>query len=196
LQEQDIRENLDVIITETTEAQRERWRAFRPLGADLVPYLLEYYVKAGTWQARLFMVAHAVKFAKTSEAAYQLGITALSDASNVVRYEACCLLSFALREDAIPKLEELLTHRDARTVADAKAAIDAINHKNHSYFVDREHSGRFFWTLYDLDDEDPAAASYGLLDAVINAEREKARQRASAPKKNPINRLLGGDQKR
>lgn len=196
MQEQEIRENLDVIITETTEAQRERWLAFRPLGADLVPYLLEYYVKAGTWQARLFMVAHAVKYAKVSEPAFQLGLLALSDASNVVRYEACCLLSFSLREDAIPRLEELLTHRDARTVADAKAAIDAINHQNHSYFMDREHSGRFFWTLFDLDDDDDASPSYGLLDAVINAEKERARARANTGKKNPINRLLGGDSKR
>ena len=196
MQEQEIRENLDVIITETTEAQRERWITLRPLGADLIPYLLEYYALAGTWQSRLFMIAHAAKFARSSEQAFQLGLQACTDQSMVVRYEACLLLAFSLRTDALPKLQEMLTHRNDRTVADATAAIDAINHQNHSYFMDREHSGRFLWTLYDLDDDDAASPSQGLLDAVINAERDRARVRANPVKKNPIKRLLGGDSNR
>lgn len=193
--DQEIRDNLDVLITETTEAQRERWTVLRPLGAALAPYLLEYYPLARTWQSRLYIVAHAVKFAPTSEDAFQLGIRALSDASTVVRYEACCLLAYALRQEAIPKLQELSTHRDARTVADSNAAIEAINHQNYSYFVDREHAGRFFWTVYDMDGDDPTAPAQSLLDSVITSERERAITRAQS-KKNPIQRLLGGERKR
>jgi hypothetical protein len=45
----------------------------------------------------------------------------------------------------------LLRHSDADTVADAKAAIDAIRSRNHHYFVDRSHSGRSFWEVNSGD---------------------------------------------
>jgi hypothetical protein len=41
----------------------------------------------------------------------------------------------------------LLGHSDAKTVEDAKAAIDAIQNGNHHNFVDRGHSGRIFWEV-------------------------------------------------
>ena len=63
----------------------------------------------------------------------------------MVRYRACGLLAYSQRAEALAHLEPLLSHRDARTVEDARAAIDAVQSKNHHYFGDRSHSGRTFW---------------------------------------------------
>jgi hypothetical protein len=54
------------------------------------------------------------------------------------------LLAYSLRYEAISHLEELLSSREARTIADAHAAIDAIDQQNHHFFIDRNHSGRVF----------------------------------------------------
>ena len=74
-------------------------------------------------------------------------IEALSDKATLVRYRACGLLACSLRPDALRHLRSLLTHPDERTVADARTAMDAISGRNHSYFVDRDHSGRSFWQV-------------------------------------------------
>ena len=90
---------------------------------------------------------HSLRFARTSDIAFELGITALHDRSFVVRYRACGLLAFSQRRDALPALRPLLKHRDPRTAADATAAIDAIKRRNHHYFIDREHTGQIFWRV-------------------------------------------------
>jgi hypothetical protein len=72
---------------------------------------------------------------------------ALNDRAALVRHRACALLAYSLREDAIPYLEKLLTHKNNKTVADATAAIDSIKQKNAHFFIDRDHSGRVFWVL-------------------------------------------------
>lgn len=127
------------------------WSELRPLGAQVVPYLAAFYPRAKTWQGRASLVFHSVRFARESEAAFQLGLAALRDKSTVVRYRACGLCAYSLRKDAIPPLEALLKHEDRKTVEDAIAAIDAIKHKNHHYFYDRSHSGQSFWVVNDQD---------------------------------------------
>jgi hypothetical protein len=93
------------------------------------------------------LLFHSIRYARTSEAAFQLGVAGLRDKATLVRYRACGLLAYSLREDALPHLEELLHHPDSKSVADAKAAIDAIRQKNHHYFIDRTHSGKSFWNV-------------------------------------------------
>jgi hypothetical protein len=44
-------------------------------------------------------------------------------------------------------LMTLLGHSDQKTVEDARAAIDAIQHQNHNYFHDRKHSGQVLWEV-------------------------------------------------
>ena len=56
-----------------------------------------------------------------------------------------------LPSDAIAHVTPLLSHKDGRTVEDALAAIDAIESRNHHYFVDRDHSGRVHWCVNDDD---------------------------------------------
>jgi hypothetical protein len=68
-----------------------------------------------------------------------------------VRYRGCCILAYSLRRDAVPALQQLLSHSDTKTADDAMAAIDAIKHRNHHYFVDRDHSGRMFWEVQPGD---------------------------------------------
>jgi hypothetical protein len=58
------------------------------------------------------------------------------------------LLAFSLRRDALPELREVL--RELRGKAGHEyvaAAIDAIEHQNHNFFVDRAHSGKRTMTI-------------------------------------------------
>ena len=97
------------------------------------PYLLEAYPSARRWQARTGLVFHAIRFARVSDAAYALGLRAIGDKSYMVRYRACMVLAYSLRTEAIPALQALLQHADARTREDAARALDAIQHQNHHY---------------------------------------------------------------
>jgi hypothetical protein len=113
--------------------------------------MLDEYRRIRRWQERASHVVRAIRAARTSEEAFQLGVLALGDRSNVVRYWACGLLAYSLREDALPHLQPLLQHKDQRTVEDARAAIDAIRSRNHNYFRDRQHTDRITWEVIDSD---------------------------------------------
>ncbi|MCK6474305.1 MAG: HEAT repeat domain-containing protein [Planctomycetes bacterium] len=133
-------------------AQSEQaWSKLRSLGQDAVPFLLEAFPRFRKWQGRRDLVFHAIRYARTSEPAFQLGLAALKDRSTIVRYRACGLLAYALRPDAVPALEPLASHPDPKTAEDARAALDAIKHRNHHYFVDRSHTGRSFWEVNEGD---------------------------------------------
>ena len=150
LSESEIRRLVGTIAADDSSAEAS-WQVLRALGADVAPYLLEAYPTARRWQGRTAIVFHAIRFARSSEAAYELGLRALGDKSYMVRYRACMVLAYALREDAIPALAALQEHADARTREDATRALDAIHHRNHHYFVDHRHSGHSFWIVNDSD---------------------------------------------
>jgi hypothetical protein len=137
--------------TKDRAAEETAWAQLRPLGIAVVPYLAEFYPDAKKLAGRRAIVFHAIKHARTSEAAFQLGIAALGDRALAVRYRACSVLAYSLRRDALPHLKALLSHHDPKTAADARAAIDAIERKNHHYFVDRGHTGQMFWEVNDGD---------------------------------------------
>ncbi len=122
-------------------------RELKGLGVDLPQVLFEYYKESRSWRARVSCVFFAIHDARDNEDAVQLGIAALNDRSRVVRHRACSLLAYSLRGDALPYLRQLLMHHDPSTKEDARAAIDAIEHRNHNWFVDREHTGRLTWTV-------------------------------------------------
>ena len=127
------------------------WAALRPLGADVVKLLLDAFPTFRTWQGRTAIAFHATRFARISDHAFHIGVLGCRDRSYMVRYRSCGLLAYSLRADALPHLQPLLSHGDARTVEDARAAIDAIRSRNHHYFMDRGHSGRSFWVVNDDD---------------------------------------------
>ncbi len=133
--------------TTSSSVEEAAWLKLRSLGARVVPYLAEFYPQARTWQGRVSLVFHAIRYGRVSESAVQLAIRALGDRSTRVRYRACGLLAYSLRRDALPYLAQLLSHKEKAIVADARAAMDAIEQQNHHYFVDREHTGRSLWVV-------------------------------------------------
>ena len=117
------------------------------VGEGIVACYLEVYPRFKKWQGRVELVYRATRYSRTRDDAYRLGILALADKAAIVRYRACGLLAYSLRRDAIPFLETLLTHPTKDTAEHAAAAIDAINHQNHNYYVDRTHTCRGFWII-------------------------------------------------
>lgn len=111
------------------------------LGQALPILLLHRFLVAKKWGHRASLVYHAVRFAKQSQEAVDLGLIAVKDKSKVVRYRGCMLLACSLRKDIVPKLCQLAGEAPEDTKADILAAIDAIEHDNQNYFIDREHTG-------------------------------------------------------
>jgi hypothetical protein len=149
MDEQEIKSLVEEMDTASSAAEEAVWSKLRPLGKDVLPYLLEFFPRAKKWQSRRAIVFHAINHARTSEDAFKLGLAAIKDKSTMVRYRGCCVLANSLREDAIPHLIELLDHKDSKTVEDARAAIDAIKNQNHQLFYDRTHSGKIVWSVND-----------------------------------------------
>ena len=145
----DIIKSLDQDSWGKAEDAREK---LVPLGSAVLPLFLQYYPKLQKFRGRTCLVYTAIKFARVSDLAVDLGIMALNDKSGQVRYRACMLLAFSLRQDAIPHLRMVLNHPDAKTVADAAAAIDAIEHQNHDFFQDRRHTGKTHWHVSGAPD--------------------------------------------
>lgn len=158
-----------VLALDTTNTLDEdsAWSKLKPLGVDVVPHLATFYPKAKRWQGRASLVFHSIRYARESEAAFKLGLEALSDKSTVVRYRACGLCAYSLRKDALPALQALLKHKDAKTVEDARAAIDAIKHQNHHYFYDRTHSGSSYWVVNDSDEREENSALFARSSATL-----------------------------
>lgn len=135
----DIEEKLKLLDGRGSDAEYDAVKSLSNLGLELPRLLLSKYCKSKKWGERLSCVYHASKYALVSDDAYELAIEALGDKSKKVRYQACMLLAIAQRSSAVKPLEELLCNSESSE--DARAAINAITHKNHNYFADREHSG-------------------------------------------------------
>jgi hypothetical protein len=148
---EEIREQVRRLDTTSVRQEQEAWGRVRELGVAAVPYLAEAYPSFRKWQGRASLVFHCTRHARVSEEAFRLGLLALADKAAQVRFRACSLLAYAQKQEALPRLEALLDHADPRTVADAKAAVDAITRRNHHYFVDRDHTGRAFWQVTEGD---------------------------------------------
>jgi hypothetical protein len=146
-----IRELVKNLDATSAGDQEAAWAQLRPIGVEVVPFLAEAYSSTKKAQGRVGLAFHAIRYARISQSAFELGIHALNDKATLVRYRACCICAYSLRADAIPHLKELLKHSDAKTAEDAAAAIDAIKRKNHHYFVDRSHSGMSFWIVNPED---------------------------------------------
>ena len=146
-----IRKAVAELDTTRNADEEASWGKLRGLGEHVVPWLVGAFPSFRTWQGRVALVFHAIRYARTSDESFQLGAIGCRDRSYMVRYRACGLLAYSLRVDALPHLEPLLSHKDARTAEDARAAIDAIQSRNHHYFVDRSHSGRSFWSVNEGD---------------------------------------------
>ena len=151
LEESEIQRLVAALDTRLTSQEEAAWAKLKPLGPNVVDHLAAFYPNAKTWQGRASLVFHSIRYARQSEAAFQLGLAALADKSTVVRYRACGLCAYSLRRDALQDLHLLVSHKETKTAEDTAAAIDAIEHQNHHLFVDRTHSGRSFWVVNESD---------------------------------------------
>jgi hypothetical protein len=133
--------------TKDNSAREAAWQRLRGLGERVLPFFEEFFQRANHLEARRDIAFHCIPFARTSEAAFRIGLRAIGDRSTVVRYRGCCVLAYSLRPDAVPPLKALFGHPDARTAEDARAAVDAIRSRNHHRFVDRQHTGQVFWEV-------------------------------------------------
>lgn len=100
--ESEIKALVGQLDTSDRAAEESAWSQLRPLGSAVVPHLAEFYPRAKKLEGRRAIVFHAIKYARVSEAAFQLGIAALNDRSSIVRYRACCVLAYSLRPEALP----------------------------------------------------------------------------------------------
>lgn len=128
-----------------TSDRDSAWVMIRAHGASLIPYLADYLPLAKHWQCRASIVVYLGPFSRNSDRAFDAGLSRLQDKSDAVRYAACELCAYSLRTEALEELQKLLDHPSPRISAGARAAIDAISHKNHHYFRDRDHSGVVNW---------------------------------------------------
>lgn len=126
-----------------SRAERAAMAELRTLEGNVPATLRRRYHVARSWKARAACVYYSLRYARMNDDAVELGREALQDKATGVRYRACMLLSFSLRKDALPGLREALERLKGKPGSeDVAAAIDAIEHQNHNYFVDRDHSER------------------------------------------------------
>jgi hypothetical protein len=112
-------------------------RLFECYGLErLIPLLVQIYPKIRRSQGRIAILFWLPSYARQRDDVVALALSALDDHAYLVRSNACGILAYSLRDDAVLALGTLLTHKHLETRADAAAAIDAINAKNHHYFVD------------------------------------------------------------
>ena len=57
----------------------------------------------------------------------------LKDYAYLVRMQSCIMLAYSQREDMIPPLKEILTHKDEKTCEYARQAIGHIENKTVFY---------------------------------------------------------------
>lgn len=120
----------------------------KKLGNQLPSLLFEKYSKSRKWEERASCIYHSIRYAREVDDALKLGIVALNDKSKVVRYRACMLLAYSLKQEALPALEKAKASIDnEEKLKDINAAIDAIEHQNSNYFVDRTHSGKIVFNV-------------------------------------------------
>ena len=140
----EIRSVVAAFDTTDNAARDAVWRQRREVRERAFPFFSELFARAKRLQVQRDIAFHCISHARTNDAAFRIGLAAIGDKATMVRYRGCCVLVYSLRKDAVPRLQRLLSHADPKTAEDAKAAMDAIECRNHHYFVDREHSGRVF----------------------------------------------------
>lgn len=120
----------------------------------LVPLLIEALPRVRNAAGRIHIMFDFIPLARRDARVVEAARDSLCDRAKAVRMHACEVLAYSLRRDAIPSLEPLLDHPVAETRATAAAAIDAIQHQNHHFYLDRAHKGNSFWVVNPQDDPD------------------------------------------
>ena len=149
--EQEIMSAVEALDTRSGTAIEHQWLAIREHGIALMPYFKMAYPQMQNASGRRALVFYATQYARKSDDAFQLGLSALQDRSGKVRDRACGLLAYSLRQDALPPLAVAMNDERAEVRAAAQAAINAIRAQNHHLFADRSGSGSVFWVVNSED---------------------------------------------
>lgn len=149
--DEEIAAKLDAMDVRGSDDGDAAWAQLRPLGVGVVPHLRAAYPRFRTWQGRCALAYYATRYARISEDAFQLGLTAITDKSYMVRYRACGVLAYSLRKNALPVLEAAASDEKPLVASSALAARNAILAQNHHLFADWSLSGRTTWSVNDGD---------------------------------------------
>lgn len=123
-------------------------RELRCLGLEFPKILRSTFHASRSWRVRSACVYHAMRYARESEDAVALGISAIADKAKGVRYRGAMLLAYSQRKEALPALQAAcLAYSETADADDLAAAIDAIQSQNHHYFLDRAHTGNTTWEV-------------------------------------------------
>ena len=114
--------------------------------SDMVDQMIEAFPLIKNAWGRNLILFDLIHFAQKDDRVIDLAITALHDRAYMPRYQACSILAFSLRKDALPHLNEFRDHKHQKTRVDIRAAIDAIEEQNQNLFVDRDRQG-FGWIV-------------------------------------------------
>jgi hypothetical protein len=149
MHDDEIRNLVAAFHTKDDGTREAVWLRLREHGTRAMPFFAELFPNARWFEVRRDIAFHAIRFARTNAAAFEIGRMAVEDKSGIVRYRGCGIIAYSLRPDALPIPRQQIAHPDPKTVDDVEAAIDAISNGNHHYFVDRQHTGKTFWSVND-----------------------------------------------
>ncbi len=136
MNEDEIFKLINKLDTTSLSEKEKYWTEIKELDLDIPYYFLKAYPTFKKWQGRVHLVFSCIKYARTNESAFELGIKALNDNATLVRYRGASILAYSLRKDAIQYLEMNLKHSDKETQKDAERAIRAIKNQNHHIFME------------------------------------------------------------
>jgi hypothetical protein len=109
-------------------------RLFNPYGIEkLVTRLVAAFPKIKSWRGRNVILFELIRFARKRPEVLELALLGLRDPAYLVRMQSCIMLAYSQREDMIPHLKEILSHKDKKTREYAKKAIAHIENKTAFY---------------------------------------------------------------
>lgn len=117
----------------------------RRFGTRLPDLFTSCLPAAKRYGTRASFLYHSLQYSRVNRVAVQLAMRCLHDKSRQVRYRAAALLAVSLADEVLPALREAAASVPEESRADMRAAIDAIESRNHHLFQDRDHSGMVTW---------------------------------------------------
>lgn len=115
--------------------------------ADLVDVYVDAFYKLRYSPGRREIAYWVGRYVILKDNVFELAKNGLRDRSYMVRHQCCTILAYAQKDEAILELEKYIDHRHTATREDIAAVIDSIKCKNQNYFVDRGHTGKFFFEM-------------------------------------------------
>jgi len=109
-------------------------RLFNPYGVEkIISRLIAAFPKIKSWRGRNTILFELIRFARKRPEVLELALVGLKDPAYFVRMQSCIMLAYSQRDDMIPYLKEILSHKDKKTRRYAEAAIEHIRKRTVFY---------------------------------------------------------------